>query len=94
VEYILLHARGQIMRKYQVSPDDVQDVREMTKKLQKCICEIIKGNTKNLGLSALMNASVNLILYQCDDKEEAIYYRDAFFQLFDGAIEEAMSEGD
>lgn len=71
---------------YNVSRDDLLDVMEMTQKLEANIFRILKGNEKNLGMSALMSATVNAMLAQCSTIQEIHMYRNIFMQIFDSTI--------
>lgn len=74
------------MRKQKVCPDDLQDVIEMTSKLESQIDKVLGETELNLGLSALMNACLRGILSRCNEKSEAIFYRNAFVKMFDETI--------
>lgn len=66
--------------------DDLLDVMEMTKKLEGSIYRILKDNEVNLGMSALMSATINTVLSQCKTIQEIQMYRNIFIQIFDSAI--------
>jgi len=74
------------MSKYPVPLDDLLDVMEMTKKLETAIEEVISDNEFSLGVSSLMNASINTILGQCKTYEEILYWRNIFMKIFDQSI--------
>ena len=71
---------------HNVSRDDLLDVMEMTKKIETYVERVLKGNEKNLGMSALMSATVNCVLSQCSTIQEIQMYRNIFVQIFDGSI--------
>jgi len=70
----------------QISRDDLLDVMEMTRKIESYIDRILKGNDKNLGMSALMSATVNAVLSQCSTIQEIHMYRNIFVSIFDSSI--------
>lgn len=70
-----------------VSPDDVQDVMEMTEKIEMYACNVLKDNDKTLALSALMSACVNTTLSQCRTFDEVQLYTNMFVQILDKGIE-------
>ena len=74
------------MEKPDVSQDDILDVMEMTEKLESYISQVLKGSELSLSISALMSATINCILIQCKNVEEANTYRDIFTKIFDYAI--------
>ncbi len=82
------------MNKRRIAPDDLQDVIEMTRSIENGIHKVIHESELNLGLSALMNATMNVILYQCRDKAEARFYRNAFVKMFDQTIRSIRIEED
>lgn len=69
-----------------ISRDDLLDVMEMTNKIESYIDRTLRGNEKNLGMSALMSASVNAVLSQCSTIQEIHLYRNLFVQIFDSTI--------
>ena len=50
-----------------VPPDDLLDVMEMTKKIEGYIGRVLKNNDFNLAMSALISATTNCLLAQCQD---------------------------
>lgn len=58
----------------------------MTNKIESYIDRTLRGNEKNLGMSALMSASVNAVLSQCSTIQEIHLYRNLFVQIFDSTI--------
>jgi hypothetical protein len=66
--------------------DDLMDVMEMTNTIELCIFDVLKENDRNLGMSALMGASINCILEQCETLDEVIFYRNLFMQILDSSI--------
>ena len=70
----------------QVSSDDLQDVMEMTEKLESYISNTLSGNEKTLGMSALMSACINCMLSQCKTLDEVAFYRHIFVDILDSSI--------
>jgi hypothetical protein len=75
-----------IMEKAPISQDDLTDVMEMTQKLEHHISFILKENEMTLAMSALMSATINCILDQCQTLDEVIFYRNIFLEIFDTSI--------
>lgn len=75
-----------IMEQMPISRDDVMDVMEMTEKLETFITETLQGNQKTLALSALMSATINCALTQCDTLDDVMLYRNVFVKALDDAI--------
>lgn len=69
-----------------IPQDDLIDVMEMTHKIEAHILATIKGNSRNLSMSALMSGCINSMLVQCDTLDEVLFYRDLFVQILDGSI--------
>lgn len=69
-----------------VSRDDLLDVMEMTKKIESSIERTVKGNDKNLAISAIMSATINSVLSQCSTVQEIQMFRNVFMQIFDASI--------
>lgn len=69
-----------------VPQDDLLDVMEMTSKLENYITHVLKENELTLAMSALMSASINCMLAQCQTLEEVVFYRNIFAQIFDSSI--------
>lgn len=69
-----------------VSQDDLEDVKQLTKRIEGCICEILDENGINLSMSALISACINCILNQCENVSDAVLYRKIFIEVFDIAL--------
>ena len=69
-----------------IPQDDLIDVMEMTQKIEGYIYATIKGNDRNLSMSALMSASINSMLGQCSTLSEVLFYRNLFVQILDESI--------
>lgn len=76
-----------------ITEDDVMDVLEMTDDLGEAISEILEGNDRNLALSALIGASINGMLGQCDTLDEIFSCRSIFIQVLDSSISAIRIEG-
>jgi hypothetical protein len=74
------------MDSYSIPRDDLLDVMEMTQKIEAYISAIIKGNDRNLSMSALMSASINSMIGQCHTWDEVLFFRNLFVQILDGTI--------
>lgn len=72
-----------MMEKVPISQDDLQDVMEMTVKIETFISNVLEGNEQSLSISALMSASINSLIRQCSYKEEVAFYRNVFVELLD-----------
>lgn len=69
-----------------IPQDDLIDVMEMTKALEKQISETLNGNQSSLAISALMSASINCMVAQCKTLSELMFFRNIFMQTIDSAI--------
>jgi hypothetical protein len=76
-----------------VSRDDLQDVLEMTQKLENYIGRMFRDNEVNLAMSALMSSTVNCVIAQCRTLDEAIFYRNLFMQILDSTIRSIKIKG-
>lgn len=74
------------MDKRTIPHDDLLDVLEMKRDLEQYIYAMLESNELNLGLSALMGATINSILFNCRNKEEAVFYRNAFVHMFNKSL--------
>jgi hypothetical protein len=74
------------MRFQDIPQDDVQDVIEMTEKLKNSIFDILKDTNTQLAMSALISATINCILAQCETIEQVIKLRNNFIIIFDSTI--------
>jgi len=70
----------------EVPNDDLLDVMEMTQKLESYICDVLQENEMTLCMSALMSATINCILAQCQTLDEVVFYRNIFMDIFDSSI--------
>jgi hypothetical protein len=74
------------MDSYFIPQDDLMDVMEMTQKIEAHILATIKGNDRNLSMSAIMSACINTMLVQCNTLDEVLFFRNLFVQILDGSI--------
>ena len=74
------------MEKNSFSRDDVQDVIELTAKLQTAIHEILEDNNTSIGISALINACIYTMLYQCNNMGDVTRLRNSFITIMDYTI--------
>lgn len=69
-----------------VSQDDLIDVMEMANKIEESIYDILEGNSERLAISALMSATINIMLGQCTTLDEVAFYRNIYMQMLDNSI--------
>ena len=69
-----------------VSSDDIQDVEELSEKIEVFLRETLKGQQLDIALSSLVASAINITIEQSESLEELIDYRNAFFIIFDNAI--------
>lgn len=81
------------MEKPPIPQDDLLDVAEMTQKLESYISNVLKDNEITLSMSALMSATINCILGQCETLEQVVFYRNIFMQIFDSSIKTIKIKG-
>ncbi len=74
------------MQKKQISPDDLEDVKELTSKLEESMMALLVDNDIDLAFSALMSATINCMLTQCDSIKDAEYYRDVFIKIINVSL--------
>lgn len=91
MEYILLSARKLIMDRRFIAEDDLLDIVEMCREMERSIHSILEGNEKNLAICALISATINTILSQCQTVDEAITYRNVFVRSFDRTISDNIN---
>ena len=77
----------------QISQDDLMDVMEMTHKMEKYILRVLGNQDPNLGMSALISASVNCLWAQCNSFEEVIFYRNMLMEILDRSIRHMQVKG-
>ena len=70
----------------QIPQDDIQDVIEMTHKLEKEMNDVLRGQDHCLAMSALMSASVNCCMANCETLEEVVFFRNLYIKIFDNYI--------
>lgn len=75
-----------------ISQDDIQDVTEMTNKLENYISSVLANNELDLAMSALMSATINSIIAQSKTVGEIVHYRNAMLKIIDSAIHEIRSK--
>lgn len=79
------------MENNQIAHDDIQDVAELTDKLGRCISDILCETDHQIAISALMTATINSILNQCDNNDQVRFYQSLIHTCFDTAIERSKS---
>jgi hypothetical protein len=70
------------MEKTNIPLDDIDDVKEMTKKLEDSMCEILSENEITLAISALVSATVNFVIHQSASIDEIEHYQTVFMKVF------------
>jgi hypothetical protein len=60
------------MEKPQLTLDDLYDMDDLVKKLEKSMCRILKNYDRHIALNALLNASARLAFGQCEDITEIL----------------------
>lgn len=65
----------------QISNDDIEDVSQMSRKIEIALAEILSDNDMDLAFGALMTGTINSILCQCETWEEFVHYRDVFITV-------------
>jgi hypothetical protein len=76
-----------------LSQDDILDVAELTDKLEEFIYDTLEQHDGRIAMSALMSASVNCMLTQCNDLEQVMYYRHLFIFVLDNSIRNIKISG-
>ena len=76
-----------------IPQDDIIDVVELTDKIETYISDVLTHNELNIAMSALMSASVNSMLMQCETLDEVLFYRNFFIQILDNSIRSIRIEG-
>lgn len=66
------------MSDFSISPDDLQDMRELVDDLQEAIGVILYDQNFDIAFSALMSATINSTLGQCETIDEVMMYRNVF----------------
>jgi hypothetical protein len=71
-----------------ISADDIEDVREMTHKLEDAMRATLSGQELCLAISALMSATVNCVIDQCETIDQLEHYQEVFSRVFQLGIDE------
>jgi len=79
------------MQRIPICADDLEDVKEMSKKLEKHLYRIAKDQELGLVISALLSTVVNFTLSQCQNTSQVEFYRNCFFTVFTKSIEMVKS---
>jgi len=66
----------------QASPDDIEDIIELTKKLNSNIDKILKKYDYNIAMSVLINSCVHYIIDHCNDIDQAIYLGEVLGKVY------------
>lgn len=74
------------MQNRSISNDDVLDVVEMTNVLKSHINSVLQDNEMPIAMSALINATVHVMLDQSENSEELEHYSDCLRKILDDAI--------
>ena len=71
---------------HQIPQDDLIDITEMTQKIEDCIFVILKDADVHIAISALMSATINTLIAQCDNLSEVKFFRNLFVKALDNSI--------
>lgn len=82
-----------MMEEPQIPQDDLMDVLEMTQDIEAFISDVLRDNDLNLALSALMSATINCMMAQCNTLDQVVFYRNLFMQMFDSSIRTIRIKG-
>lgn len=74
------------MEFHSIPNDDIMDAVEITTALEDSMYQILQDVDVDIALSSLMSAAINCIIAQCDDLEEALFYRNLFIKFLDRSI--------
>lgn len=66
------------MSEFSISPDDLEDLKELVSDLQDMMGSILEDQEFNIAFSALMSATLNCTLGQCETIDEVMMYRNIF----------------
>lgn len=75
------------MENSNIPPDDITDVEEMTKELEKCFISVLKENEITLSISALMSSTINIMISKCQTLNDVFFCKKLLVESFDIAIE-------
>ncbi len=75
------------MNPNEVCMDDIQDVAQMSAKIEFLIGETLKEQDIDIAISSLMSAFINILLSQSHTLEEFLYFREVFNILCDSSID-------
>jgi len=78
------------MSKVQISNDDLEDVKELTSKLDKAILEILEDTQLEIAISSLLSTTINCMIDQCDTILDTLMYKNLLIKAFDLGIESFM----
>lgn len=76
------------MEKPQLPQDDLEDVMEMTDRIEDFVAFTLKDTPLNLAMSALISAATNCILAKCETVNQAIFFRNLLLDVLDKTIGE------
>ena len=76
------------MEKPQLPQDDLEDVMDMTDKIEDFATFIVKEAPINIAMSALISATTNCILAKCESIGQAIFFRNLLLEVMDKTIGE------
>jgi hypothetical protein len=74
------------MQRNQISNDDLQDVSEMSDKMEAYFNTIMKDNQLDLAMGALMSTTINCMVEQSRSLQELIFYGETLLDAFDKTI--------
>jgi len=75
------------------SKDDLMDIEDISKEIEKFYTKIFQENDFPIAFSSLMTANINFLMSQCETLEDMICCRNIFFTLFDASLKKVKIEG-
>lgn len=76
----------------EIPQDDFMDVMEMTNTIEAFVINILRENDRDLAMSAMMSATVNGMISQCQTLDEVMFYRNLFIQILNISIQTIQIE--
>jgi hypothetical protein len=70
------------MSSQEIPNDDIRDVYELSQELECKMNEILNENQLDICMSAMICATINTIIKQCETKEEMNLYKKTFNEIF------------
>lgn len=80
------------MKKIEIPKDDIDDILELSQKLESTMHDILEDNALHIALSASFRAFSNLMLSQSENLFEFMQFRNAMITYFDITIEHILNQ--